>query len=156
MRIFSVAIAIAALFLIGMTAHPATANCHAKLEAAEEKLSAIPKDMAVRQQIMKKIANAKKFKDHKKKKKKCGKILKKVNKLLKKAGKQAGKEGIGGCAGLIETAEQDISGVRPQARNLSRWVSNIVEAKEYNAAGKKRECVQLMKKTIKQIGKADQ
>ena len=153
MRIFSVAIALSALVVIGFAAHPATANCHAKLEAAEEKLSAIPKDMGVRQQIKKMIGNAKKFKDHKKKKKKCKKILARVHKLIKKVEKQAGKEGIGGCAALIEQAEMDRSFINQGARELhAKWMINIAEAKKYDADGKKRKCVQLMKQTIKQIG----
>jgi hypothetical protein len=151
MRIFGIVLVVAAFLLGGLTANPAYANCNDKIAAAEKKLSALPKDMPVRQQIKKKLAKAKKFMNNKKKKKKCKKILAKVNKLLKKSGKQAKSEGIGGCDALIKEAESALETVNLNQGAYGSWQSNIVEAKEYNAKSKNRECSQLMKKTIKQI-----
>ena len=71
MRLFTAAAILAALFVIGFAANPASANCHAKVEAARAKLGKVPEDYAKRQKIEKLIYKAEKFQDDKVKKKKC-------------------------------------------------------------------------------------
>ena len=116
MRFLTSTIALAALFVFGFAANPASANCHANLEAAQTRLDKVPGDYAKRGQIEKLINKAKKFQDDKTKKKKCGKIIKKANKLLKKASGSAGgkdKSSGGGdaeCLALIEKIETNIEG----------------------------------------------
>ena len=118
-------------------------------------MDTFPKGLPARQKIQKKIANAKKFKNNKKKKQmKCKKILAKVNKLFKSIEEKMDRKAVAKCKTRIKEGEDELVGINIQAFNYFRWESNIAEAREFNAIGKYRECVQMMTKTIKQITNA--
>jgi murein DD-endopeptidase MepM/ murein hydrolase activator NlpD len=95
MRYFTLTVILTALFVISLTANPASANCHTKIEAVRAKLDLVPKDNPKRQKLTGMINKAKKIQNDEEKKKKCGKILKKAEKMLKGVLKQAEKGGKG-------------------------------------------------------------
>ena len=157
MRSLSMSVALAAVFIFGFQANPASANCHAKLEAAQAKLDKVPGDYGKRKQIEKLLAKAEKFKDDKKKKKKCGNILKKANKQLNKAGQGSGgggKKSAGGgdqCSALIAKLEDEAPSYEMIKPKYNRIQTTLTNARGLREKGKKKQCVKVINKTLKAI-----
>lgn len=156
MRFITQSIALAVLFVFGLAANPASANCHSMLEAAQAKLDKVPEGYAKRRQIEKLINKARKFQDDKSKKKKCGNILKKANKQLKKAGQGGGgRKSAGGggeqCSALISKLED----LAPQFETIipkhNRIQATLTKAKGFKEEGKMKNCAKAINNTLKAI-----
>ncbi|MBC8338390.1 MAG: hypothetical protein ISR51_00405 [Rhodospirillales bacterium] len=148
MRYFTIAVALTVFCITGFTPDRASANCHEKIEAVMAKLDKIPESNPKREKIAGLIAKANKFKDDKKKKKKCGNLVKKANKQLKQAMKQGGGSD---CTALIEQAEAGISGFAPMGPKVSKVNDDLVEARNFLAEGKQKECIKVAKRALKKI-----
>ncbi len=163
MRLFTMAVSLAAFFVIGFAPNPVSANCHADVEAARAKLSTLSEDFADLQKFKNFVNKAEKFQDDKKKKKKCGNILKKANNLLTKAGlggkggkktsKKGGKNNKKKCASMMKEVEADIGNFDVEPVKLANIEINLSAAKEHQKNGKSGKCVKALKNALKKMGK---
>ncbi|NQV84945.1 MAG: hypothetical protein HQ494_14130 [Rhodospirillales bacterium] len=149
MRFLTISVFLAAFFIIGFTPDPASANCHAKIEAAEAKLEKVPEANPKREKIADLIAKAKKFQSNKEKKKKCGNFIKKANKQLKAALKKGGGGGGGKCADLILNVEANMSAFEARKKKYDLIMDDVLEAKKLLGEGDEKGCSKAAKRAMK-------